>query len=806
MKKYLTFLFFWLTFTLAAQINNGIIRVAVEDGCGQVFAEQVTIYLNQVVGSDIIKIDSSNSHPVEFTGLDVSNIYQVKIASDKIEDIQLSIKDIHVLRETVLGIEDGNSATILAGDASGNYGISTLDFVMMGRHLLKIQNLALNRWIFIDQSVLHINMLLVDFLNQTTVQGIPSGLKEITFNAYKYGAVASTVPGYCENCLEDSTSIAKLRLPDLEVEAGKVVEFDLISVGSDKDVGMVFSLQYKDGLVTDIFPYNSTVHNLIDSIKAIHVLTYFDVNDSPINYKTVKIKFRPSRNGKLSSFFSINDTFPNEFVYKEADCLKTYQNIVLEEGSLCPVTWPADITIPDCITKYNTGLPVIDPECKDIVAITYTDETIGLVLSCEKILRHWTALNWLTGELFKHTQVILIDKNYPTVCWDVTVLVEDSVILYARDLVKNADLSHIYSFSLENVADTVIALYGAPPTVEFLTVYDMTDSTFCFASVTKVTVGCTDPIRVISETTVNSAGTDYIVFARVFDGGNEDHCRGRISDFQIKMPNSGVFVYQAVFDYDTYKGKNVAVELRYKVDGIWENYGLVTIIFTDGNVLPPFELTCFDDPLTKDVLHEIAIFSPNFDSIFAFQGAFRVKDAVVISTKKVALPEIAFNQALNFLKFIWLQPTAEPVLLSFSDTIFTLTILPTKDGNVSEVLSIADDLLESLAILDDLDQRRIDLVFKFMRRTLVNDNQIDHDITVFPNPTASGDFTIQSQKHRKATVSIYSNNGQLIYEKLQEAADGNFLVTMPQDVQNGVYFVKLEDQQHISTQKLVLVK
>jgi len=798
MKKYLTFLFLWLTFTLAAQINNGIIRVAVEDGCGQVFAEPYKIELYRFRPGPEILLAESTSNPAEFTGLDVAYDYVVKVVSDEVEKQSVSIKDIHVLRENILGIIPLNPALKFAGDVNNNGGLSTLDIVMMSRHLLQIQNLSTRKWFFVDP-----NQTL--FYNKTLIEGLPQGQKNITFQAYRHGATASTIPEYCA-CEDDSTSVATIRIPDMEVLEGKEVEFDLISDGSDKDVGMVFSLQYKDGLVTDIFPYISTVHNLIDSIKAIHVLTYFDVNDSPINYKTVKIKFRPSRSGKLSSFFSINDTFPNEFVYKEADCLKTYQNIVLEEGSLCPVTWPVHITIPDCITKYNTGLPIIDPECKDIVTITYTDEIIGLIVSCEKILRHWTALNWLTGEIFKHTQVILIDKNYPTVCWDVTVLVEDSVILYARDLVKNADLSHIYSFSLENVADTVITLYEIQPSVEYLRVYDMTDSTFCFASVTKVTSGCTDPIRVISETTVNRVGNAYVVDARVFNGGNEDHCRGRISDFQIKNPDTGVFVYQAVFDYNTYKGKNVAVELRYKVDGIWENYGLVTIIFTDGNVLPPFELSCFDDPLTKDVLHEIAIFSPTFDSIFAFQGAFRVKDAVVISTRKVSLPEVLFNSQLNALRFIWLEPLSEPLTLSNSDTIFVLSILPTKDGNVSDVLSLANDLLESFAITNNLDQPKINLVFKFMRRSQVKDHLPDHEITVYPNPAASGDFTIQSQKHRKAMVSIYSNNGQLIYEKLQEAADGNFLVTLPQDVQNGVYFVKLEDQQHISTQKLVLVK
>ncbi|MBK6500715.1 MAG: hypothetical protein IPG00_22260 [Saprospiraceae bacterium] len=94
----------------------------------------------------------------------------------------------------------------------------------------------------------------------------------------------------------------------------------------------------------------------------------------------------------------------NELVYKDGNCLKTYQKISINAANPCPVTWPADTTIPDCTSNHHTGSPIIDPACINIVTVAYTDQVFGT--PCAKILRKWTAVNWMTLEIYTHTQVI----------------------------------------------------------------------------------------------------------------------------------------------------------------------------------------------------------------------------------------------------------------------------------------------------------------------------------------------------------------------------------------------------------------
>ncbi|MBK6500713.1 MAG: hypothetical protein IPG00_22250 [Saprospiraceae bacterium] len=61
----------------------------------------------------------------------------------------------------------------------------------------------------------------VSLKNRTIIQGIPNGLKEITFNGYQHGAVASTIPEFCASCTEDSTSTKSIQIPNISVTAGQ---------------------------------------------------------------------------------------------------------------------------------------------------------------------------------------------------------------------------------------------------------------------------------------------------------------------------------------------------------------------------------------------------------------------------------------------------------------------------------------------------------------------------------------------------------------------------------------------------------
>ncbi|MBP6237842.1 MAG: T9SS type A sorting domain-containing protein [Saprospiraceae bacterium] len=804
MRKNLTFLILWLSLICAAQNNSGVIKVNVEDGCGNTFTQPVTIDLYQKISNVFTKIATKNVHPAQFNDLETGGTYEIRMSSSDVSETDMSIKDVHALRQTILGHFPYTIQANFVGDLNGNDVISTFDMVYMQRNMIKTLGNIYNQWMFFDQTNLNINSFNVELLNKTLVSGIPNGVKEVTFNGYKQGAVASAIPAYCAACPEDSLSKTAILIPDIDVQAGKEVEFSVQFSSNNSDVGLVFSLKYLDAVISNVSPSSGSSYNHVDSISSIHMIAYTDQGWASNYHELAKIKFTPSRSGKLTSFFALNDQFKKEFVYKDGNCLKTYQNVTLNTTSPCPVTWPADTTIPDCVADYNAGSPVIDPACILFVTVAYHDQVFGN--PCNKILRTWTAINWQTMEIFTHIQVITIDGNYSTICQDVTLVVTDSLVIYANDLIKNNVNGHVYSFSAIDPNQTTMTVKYELPYVVDLTVYDLTANRFCISRVTKVNTGCNEPVKVIGEISLEGTNGFFLANGMLFDGGNEDHCVGTISDFQIRLLPSGNFASQLIFNYDQYKGTNIMVALRYKIDGNWVNHGMVKIVFVNDSALPPFELTCFDDPVTKNELFEIAFFSPTFDNILALQGAIRVKDAIVVSTRKIKLSDIVFNEELRSLKYLWLLPTVTSQSFGERDTLFTMTILPTVNGNLSDILSTAEDLLNSEAILNDFGQTKIDLVFKFLRRSSATHDLVQKDITLYPNPSSNGDFIIQTNDYDKANIRVFNEKGQMVYTSQQSAVDGFMQVSMPEDSKNGVYFVRVDSEQYSSIKKLIILK
>lgn len=805
MKKSLTFIFLWLAFIMTAQPQTGIIKVNVEDGCGNAFEKPVTIDLYQVIGTNATKITSTNSHPATFNNLDQGYTYEVRMSSSDVSDTDISIKDAAAMRYVILGVINNTSylPSILASDVNGNLGISTLDLVYLMRHLVQIpdQNATYKDWFFIDQE--HLNSQNFNLKNRTIVQGIPNGLKEITFNGYQHGAVVSTITAFCATCIEDSTSTKSIKIPNMDVIAGQEVKFKIGYNFVLQDAGVSFSLKYKDGIVTTVLGEGGSVTHLVASTSSFNIARVFDQN-TPTYIDFAQITFTPTRSGKLESFFNLNDQYKNELVYKDGTCLKSYQNVSLKSNNPCPVIWPPDTTIPDCTSNHNAGSPIIDPACIGIVNVAYTDQVFGT--PCTKILRTWTAVNWVTLEIYTHTQVITIDTNFITCLQNVTILVIDSAIIYAVDFVQNPVTNHVYSFSETDASQTTLKVYNKPPFKLDVSVYDLTAKTYCTITINIQNNGCTDPVNVVPEISVSETNGVYIVNASLFDGGNLNHCLGAISDFQIKQVQSNTYVNQLTFDYNQYKDSQLNVALRYKINGTIVNHGQVKINFIPTSTLPPFEITCYDDPVTKNELFEVAFFSSTFNNIYALQAAIRLKDAIMVGTKKKALTDINFNEELRSLRFVWLLPTAAPLTLSGTDTLFTMTIRPTVSGNLSDILSIAEDLMRSEAVLNDLEQTRIDLVFRFLRRTTAAQNLAANDFKLYPNPTSTGTFNIESNGASEAMVTVFNETGKEISTSKLNASDGIIQISFPDDMQNGVYMVRLADEKFVSTKKIILIR
>ncbi|MBK6498487.1 MAG: T9SS type A sorting domain-containing protein [Saprospiraceae bacterium] len=120
-------------------------------------------------------------------------------------------------------------------------------------------------------------------------------------------------------------------------------------------------------------------------------------------------------------------------------------------------------------------------------------------------------------------------------------------------------------------------------------------------------------------------------------------------------------------------------------------------------------------------------------------------------------------------------------------------------------MSIADDLMPSEAVLNDFEQTKVDLVFRFLRRPTNTQNLTTNDFKLYPNPTSTGTFYHESNGITDGTISIYNDNGQVSFSK-QEAVDGVFEVSMPDAIQNGVYMVRLTTEKTVTTKKVILMR
>jgi hypothetical protein len=789
---------------ISAQSNQGTINVNVEDGCGNTFTAPFSIDLYQIIGNTSNKLTLSNSNPAQFANLDPGYTYEVRMSSPDVSDTDISIKDVYAMRQVILGSINNlrRMPFLIASDLNNNLGISTLDQVLFMRNLIKITKPSpdFTGWFFMNQNELDAND--VTLKNRTRINGIPNGTVNVTFNGYQYGAVQSTIEQYCGLCVEDTTSVSSISIPDMDIVAGTEVKFYVNYVRKSNDIGLSFSLKYKDGIVSSVKPESNVATNFIDSTKTINVVTLFEASN-PSNGNLYQIAFTPTKSGKLASFFAINDLYKNEFVYRDGNCLKTAQKVILSENELCQIIWPDDVTISNCTANIYAGSPSVNSACSNNVVFAYTDQVIGN--PCEKILRTWTSLNRFTGNLSTHTQIITIDPNIQLTCVSTTtaLLQGGYAELWAIDFVKTGNPNHIYSFSPTDPAQKSKRFYEAG--IFDINVYDLTENSFCTVKLTIISNGCNDPIKINPEVTVKENGGLYTVDAKLFDGGNQNHCRGPVTEFQIKELTSPSYGIAIVYDFNNNKGKTVSLNLRYKVNGVWENYNGRVKVLLESN-LPPFELSCYDDPVTQNVLHEIAFFSPTFDNIYALQAAIRLKDAIMVKTEKKSLKDISFNEELRSLRFLWFSQNVQPLSLSGSDTLFTMTIRPTKSGNLSDIISIAEDIMRSEAILNNLDGTKIDLVFKFLRRPTATQNLNDESMIVFPNPSNTGQFFIETPHFDASEIMVYDQNGQAILPSQTINNSGKIAITMPENAPNGLYVLKAQNDKVHSVKKIVLLR
>ncbi|HRG66501.1 MAG TPA: hypothetical protein PLV12_11865, partial [Saprospiraceae bacterium] len=302
MKKILTLGMMWLTtlvFGQGVQLNVGI-----QDGCGHLFPHEATLELYKIWNGDTSLVEAVTTHPVVFNGLEKNVKYTLKVSTQTAAIQDPSLVDVLSMRNVILGSENFSLANILAGDLNDTGGLSTLDLVHLSREIIKLTDNIQGDWFFIEQSKALIKTWgpdIKEYINQAPFQVSDDGSYELFFNAYQYGHVGATLPSNCVSCEPVAGSVARILVPNIEVEKGKKYTVPVKYEIQPKDAGTAFALKYENIEVTNVGRLNADIHHSksINTIYSIYAFYNLDESQELVMYT---MDFTALQDGKNGSF------------------------------------------------------------------------------------------------------------------------------------------------------------------------------------------------------------------------------------------------------------------------------------------------------------------------------------------------------------------------------------------------------------------------------------------------------------------------------------------------------------------------
>lgn len=783
-----------LACTLHIGFCQNTIKVDVKKACNENFDLPITIELYKKENTQEVLIESKTENPAVFNISDLSKQYIVKVNSTDNSTSNVGIKDLAYIRRLILGQIPWQNSSAIISDANNSAAVSTLDLVLWTRHLIKLSNVNSNYWVFLDKEINN-NSNLSEYINKSTVSEIKSGENLVEFLAYQNGEISSTYEADCIQCNQDSTAFLKF-FPDIhEFKANNEYNISLSFLSNKKILGFVESLKHKDITqltVSQASPSTITFNHKEDE-QAIHFLGFYEGNPL-LNERLLNISFIPNRDGNFKSFFSINNDFDSEAVYEEGNCFKLINKKELVNQESTIIFWPENIIIPTCdVNLYETGKPSTALNLQT-VSFSFTDQITyhpSKPNQCT-INRTWTALNWVTSELFVHIQVISTnDDIYLPICLKISVLVQGPTTLHVKDIIRNPYANDIYAFSL-NPADSIIVLTPDLPLIEYVKVYHLSSNNFCISEINKIV-------------NVPNCNINWPLDINVPDCDIQYYATGFPST-DVTCENTLNFTY---LDVKIGEGTaNCFVERTWTAthNQTGEKFFHTQIIKVVKN-LPFFELICYDEDVIKDQEIEVPFFSTNFNGLLGFQGAISVKDAFIVKASSKNLKEIMFNPQLYNSSFLWVKQTQDSDSYRETDPLFALTIKVLKNNSLSGMLNIAENILSSEAILNNLEATKISLGFRVIKRSTSNITpDVSEKINIFPNPINGDVFNIESSIDRTFKLSIYSQSGSVVHHDKIQLNKGINTVNVLQPLSSGLYIVKLESDHDIFFRKLMVVK
>jgi hypothetical protein len=111
------------------------------------------------------------------------------------------------------------------------------------------------------------------------------------------------------------------------------------------------------------------------------------------------------------SFFTCDDIGQHTVIVEDGQGNSCWLTVVVEDKTPPNIIYPIDLTISGCADNVDpiiTGEPVITDNCGTF-AVNYQDEIFNLPGNSVKIIRTWTIIEWSSGDVYTHLQIIQVN-------------------------------------------------------------------------------------------------------------------------------------------------------------------------------------------------------------------------------------------------------------------------------------------------------------------------------------------------------------------------------------------------------------
>ena len=815
MKKILFYLTTFL-FCSAAFGQQGIINVSISDFCGSLSDKDYKIILQKTNGdNEKITIAEAAGAETQFGEIEAFGSYTIKIEPQFTVEIPKLIINAGLMRNFIVGNlrPDLFMAFNLAGDINQSLGLTTLDLVLLTRYYIGLNNETPRHQIIVRSDDITNNQFPQE-INTFDVKVDKDGNFDLHLISISPGDMLSNLIDYCENCdKSDQLHDVNIIVDDQILIEGQNYNIPLSIGSTDKNLYQIIFKLNTDGLNINNLTSESIPNFNIEEGNS-SIKTYVQVDQSNGSNINLLLNVTALKNGLLSNMLGLDTGFFHQASYNGDNCLLWTSGLKFEVTnkieSECMANWPENTTLKYCTTNPFTGLPKIKRECDQNILISYRD----IDFNCTEFEREWRSENQITGIIELHTQKVRFKENYDFLCKeDFIVLIESAeniTTLKPADLLYRFDENSLLSFS-KDPSDTIVNIDAANiPT--FLEVHDLTKNEVCY---TGIQLNCLfNPEDFIQDTVYLTYRNNLYIRASDLYSGPTNICNATV---EVKIATEGGIFKTEIPVKESDLNNYIPVRLRYSFGAQLKTYGTIWVYISQNvEYGEPVKICIEDIGIEKDKEYSIPVRVTSFNDIEGFQFGLNLKNGSFMGIDDIhpSLSGLNYNESENNIYFLWVHPTSSSISINDGEILFRIKFESTDKDSLRNILQITegfDAIAQShsggtslfLLCFEELPNATVELADRSNQR-----------LKVWPNPASDIHINLRldddSDIKNKIVVKLMNITGQMIkYWQTDELKINNQKIinlTLPEDLDAGLYFIEVSSGLNKAIDKIVVLK